>query len=165
MKVGSKAAGWTTRFHRTRSIVLLSPIVLIAAFHAVILLRRVGDASITRPMVLAQWAFAAVLLIAALVARRALARSGGRRLAILFWLLVAILHLAPAGERYFNTREDVALLVEAGVVSVPVIVVLALGKRSDITAPAEWGWTALAILAFAPFTPAACCGDRAPPRF
>jgi hypothetical protein len=156
--------GGGARFKRLRTIVLAAPVVLIVALHAVMLLRRVGDSSITRPVVLAQWAFAAVLLAAALFVRRALSRNGGRRAAIIFWLFVAILHLAPAGERYFDLRQDAALLVEVGLVAVPAIVILASRQRSD-SIQAQSGWIGIDLLAFAPFSSAVCFGDRAPPRF
>ena len=69
--------------------------MLLAAFHGALLLRHVEDASIARPMVLARWAFAIALLAAAFIARRFFS---GRRVVIVFWLLVAVLHLVvPAG--------------------------------------------------------------------
>ena len=164
MTTGGRATRREARLKRLRTIALAAPVVLIVALHAVILLRRVGDASITRPVVFGQWAFAAVLLAAALFVRRALSRNGGRRAAIIFWLFVAILHLAPAGERYFNLREDAALLVEVGLVAVPAIVILASRQRSD-DVPTQSGWIGIDLLAFASFSSAVCFGDRAPPRF
>lgn len=164
MTTGGGPTRWEGRFKRLRTIAFSAPIVLIVALHAVILLRRVGDASITRPVVLAQWTFAAVLLAAALFVRRALSRNGGRRAAIIFWLFVAILHLAPAGERYFNIREDAALLVEVGLVAVPAIVILA-SRQDSGDVPTQSGWIGIDLLAFAPFSSAVCFGDRAPPRF
>lgn len=164
MNTGGAATRWEARFRRFRTIALAAPVVLLVALHAVMLLRRVGDASITRPAVLGQWAFAAVLLTAALFVRRALSRNGGRRAAIIFWLFVAVLHLAPAGERYFNLRQDAALIVEVGLVAVPAIVILASRQRSG-GVQAQSGWIGIDLLAFAPFSSAVCFGDRAPPRF
>jgi hypothetical protein len=143
----------------------LLPVVLLVAFHAAVLLRRVGDASILRPAVLAQWAFAAVLLVAALFARRTLTRNGGRRAAIVFWILVAVLHLAPAGEGYFNSRENVALLVEVGIAAVPVVVILATRRGPVRAAKLQSGWVVTGFLTPPTFSPATCCGDRAPPLF
>jgi hypothetical protein len=164
MTTGAEATRWDARFKRLRAVALAAPIVLIVVLHAVILLRRVGDESITRPVVLGQWAFAAVLLTAALFVRRALSRNGGRRAAIIFWLFVAILHLAPAGERYFDLRQDAALLEEVGLVAVPAMVILASRQRSD-DVQAQSGWIGIDLLAFAPFSSAVCFGDRAPPLF
>ncbi len=164
MNMGGGSTRWQARFRRFRTIALAAPVVLLVALHAVMLLRRVGDASITRPAVLGQWAFAAVLLTAVLFVRRALSRNGGRRAAIIFWLFVAVLHLAPAGERYFNLREDAALLVEVGLAAVPAIVILASRQRSG-DVQAQSGWTGIDLLAFAPFSSAVCFGDRAPPLF
>ncbi len=65
MTTGGGSTRWEARLKRFRTIALAAPIVLIVALHAFLLLRRVGDASITRPVVLGQWAFAAVLLAAA----------------------------------------------------------------------------------------------------
>ena len=103
MTTGSGATRWEGRFKRLRTIALSAPVVLIVALHAVILLRRVGDASITRPVVLGQWAFAAVLLAAALFVRRALSRNGGRRRATASddvptqsgWIGIDLLAFAP----------------------------------------------------------------------
>lgn len=164
MTTGGGASRRETTSKRLRTIALAAPVVLLVALHAFMLLRRVGDASITRPVVLGQWAFAAVLLTAALFVRRALSRNGGRRAAIIFWLFVAILHLAPAGERYFDLRQDAALLVEVGLVAVPAIVILAT-RPGSADVPTQSGWMGIDLLAFAPFSSAVCFGDRAPPRF
>jgi len=112
MKTGAAPA---RAFERFRWIAILTPAVFLIAFHAVLLLRRLGDASITRPSVLGRWTFAIILLVAASIARRFFS---GRRVAIAFWLLVAVLHLAiPVADR---SVEDVALLVAA----LPALIVL-----------------------------------------
>ncbi len=166
MKTGAASPRSQARLSRFRSLVVSAPIIFLAAFHAAVLLRRIGDASITRPLVLGRWAFAAALLILGFAARRVLARRGGRRVAIVFWLLVAVLHLViPAGEGYFDARDQVALLVEAGLVVVPASIVLAiLLNASAITAQGGSRWISADLIAFAPARSRTCHGDRAPPR-
>src|SRR3954454_10203923 len=99
---------------RLRWIAFAAPVVFLAAFHGALLLRHVADASIARPMVLGRWAFAAGLMAAAFMARRFFA---GRHVALIFWLLVAVLHLAiPAG----GSVNQAALLVAV----LPALIVL-----------------------------------------
>jgi hypothetical protein len=157
MRTGTASA---RRFQRLRWIALSAPIALLAAFHGALLLRRVGDASITRPMVLGRWAFAIALLAVVFIARRFFASS---RVVITFWLLVAVLHLAiPAGDRVFNGRENVALLVAA----LPALIVLSatfLNSRSAL-------WPASMLLhagpiGFVPLRLDPFHTGRAPPRF
>src|SRR3954454_11899189 len=103
---------------RLRWIAFAAPVVFLAAFHGALLLRHVADASIARPMVLGRWVFAAGLLAAAFIARRFFA---GRRVALIFWLLVAVLHLAmPAGGSVNNAALLVAVLPALIVVVVAV---------------------------------------------
>jgi hypothetical protein len=141
---------------RLRWIAISAPAVFLAAFHGALLLRHVGDASITRPMVLGRWMFAVALLAGSLIARRFLS---GRRVAIAFWLLVAVLHLAvPAGDRGV---DDIALLVAA----LPVLIILGgLPGSGDAPWPASLLRHADAI-GFVPLLLAPVQAGRAPPRF
>ena len=145
---------------RLRWIALTAPVVLLAAFHGALLLHRFGDASITRPMVLGRWAFAIVLLAAAFFARRSFS---GRRVVITFWLLVAVLHLAvPVGDRVFNARDEVALLVAV----LPALFVV--GAAAGTSASARWpAATRLpdVSIGFLPLPFDALQADRAPPSF
>src|SRR3954452_22427378 len=99
---------------RLRWIAFTAPVVLLAAFHGALLLRHVEDASITRPVVLARWAFAIALVAAAFFARRFFS---GRRVVIVFWLLVAVLHLAMPSGGVNNAALLVATLPALIVVS------------------------------------------------
>jgi hypothetical protein len=145
---------------RLRWIALGAPVVLLAAFHVALLLRHFADASIARPMVLGRWAFTIILLAAAFFARRVVS---GRRVVIIFWLLVAILHLVvPAGDRVFDAREDVALLVT---VLPALIVVSAAAVKS---ASARWPASMLRYdvsIGFVPLRLDPFHADRAPPSF
>jgi hypothetical protein len=157
MRTGTASA---RRFQRLRWIALSAPIVLLAAFHGALLLRRVGDASIARPMVLGRWAFAIALLAAAFFARRFLS---GRRAIITFWLLVAVLHLAiPAGDRIFDAREDIALLVAV----LPALIVVGASAGKPQSAP----WPASMLrydvsIGFVPLRLDPFHTGRAPPSF
>jgi hypothetical protein len=145
---------------RLRWIAFTAPVVLLAAFHGALLLHRFTDASIARPMVLARWAFAIVLLAAAFIARRFFS---GRHVVIVFWLLVALLHLVvPAGDRAFDAREELALLV--AVLPALIVVSTAAGK-CEIN-----GWPASTLLCdvsigFVPLRLDPFHADRAPPSF
>jgi hypothetical protein len=101
-------------------------IIALVAFHGFVLLRRVEDSSITRPLVLGRWAFAIALLIGVLLLRRLRVAGGGRRAAIVFWLLVAVLHLAvPADGNSLDAQRHLATLVEAALF-VPAAFMLAI---------------------------------------
>jgi len=156
MKTGAKTARWD----RLRLIAVVVPAIFLAAFHGALLLRRFTDASITRPLVLGRWAFAIALLAAAFIARRFFS---GRRVAIVFWLIVAVLHLAaPPADRLFDAREDAALFVAA----VPALLIL--GGHSKSSGDTTWSVSsgvAIDPIAFFPLPLATSAGDRAPPRF
>jgi hypothetical protein len=133
---------------------------LLAVFHGALLLRRVGDASITRPMVLGRWAFAIALLAAIVIARRFFA---GRRVVITLWLLVALLHVAvPAGERVFNARENVALL--AAVLPALIVASVVAVKSASATRPASMLRYDVSA-GFVPLRLDPYQAGRAPPRF
>jgi hypothetical protein len=100
------------------------------------------------------------LLVAAFFARRFFA---GRRVVITFWLLVAVLHLAlPAGDRVFDAREDLALLV--AVLPALIVVGAAAGKSQGALWPASMLLHAGPI-GFVPLRLDPFHTGRAPPRF
>jgi hypothetical protein len=141
---------------RLRWIALGAPVVFLTAFHGALLVRHFADASIARPMVLGRWAFTAVLLAAALIARKFLT---GRRVALIFWLLVAVLHLAiPAGGSVNNAALLVAVL--------PALIVL--GATAGNLRNAPWPASMLlhrASIGFVPLRLDPFHAGRAPPRF
>src|SRR4051794_6844907 len=145
-----------TASKRLRWIAFTAPVVLLAAFHGALLVRHVEDASITRPMVFARWAFAIALVAAAFIARRFFS---GRRVVIVFWLLVAVLHLVvPAG----GGVNGAALLVAA----LPALIVLGASSSSSRNRP----WPALMLgyvvpIGFLPLRLDPFHADRAPPSF
>ena len=126
---------------RLRWIAFSVPIVFLAAFHGALLLGRFADASITRPMVLGRWAFAITLVAAAFIARRFFR---GRRAVIIFWLLVAILHLTiPAG----GGSNNAALLAA----TLPALIVAGAAAGTSSTAP--WPASTLLLDVFIAFLP------------
>jgi hypothetical protein len=145
---------------RLRWIAFTAPVVLLAAFHVALLVHRFADASIARPMVLARWAFTIALVAAAFIACRFFS---GRRVVIVFWLLVAVLHLAvPAGDRVVNARDDVALLVAV----LPALIVA--GANAGKSASARWPASILlpdVAIGFLPLRLDFFQADRAPPPF
>jgi hypothetical protein len=96
----------------------LSPLVLggLVAFHAFLLVGRFADASIGHPEVLAQWLGALLLGGGALALRRQGSSLVSGRSALVFWLLVLLLHvgfgsgLAPTGVETGSSRELLLLL-------------------------------------------------------
>lgn len=165
MKRGAQSRGLRSRFDRLRLLALSIPILVLGALHAALLLRRISEASITSPAVLGRWAFALALLIAGLVIQRLPARRRGRRVVVVFWLLVAMLHLAlPTGGAFLDARDEVALLVEAGFAAAPVLIILAaLLHASGSMAPWQSRRLAIDLPSFAPFRSRSFHGDRAPP--
>jgi hypothetical protein len=145
---------------RLRLLAFGAPAVFLAAFHGALLLRHFADASITRPLVLGRWAFTLALLAAAFIARRFVS---GRHAVITFWLLVAVLHLAaPAGDRVFDAREDVALLV--AVLPALIGVSAILGGARSVLWPASMLIAGRSIV-FLPLRVDPFQTGRAPPRF
>lgn len=88
----------------------------LAAFHAALLAGRLADASIAHPEVLLQWVGALLLGVGAWALRRQGASLVSGRGALVFWLLVLLLHvgfgsgLAPTGEPTGSSRELLLLL-------------------------------------------------------
>jgi hypothetical protein len=152
------------RTYRLRSLIVAVPIVFLAAFHAILLIHRIDDASITHPLVAGRWIFAAALLIAVLAGRRVVSLRGRRAVAVVFWLLVAALHLAiPAGQGVFNATADIALIVEASLGTVPVLLALTVLLSASTIAIRAGTRRAAVLTASVPSRWPGCHGDRAPP--
>lgn len=80
---------------RGLSTALLFVVAALVLMHAAMLWQRLDDRSIARPEVAMRWIAAAAIAGAALLLRRV---STGSRAWVVFWLTVALLHLAgPAG--------------------------------------------------------------------
>lgn len=155
MKAGAASSRMRGRTNRLRWLMASASVAALTLFHAAVLYRRIEDASIQRPLVLGRWLFAAALLIAALAVRRLPMRRSGRRAVIVFWLLVALLHLAiPAGGQ----------IVDVMLAAVPAAIVIALltGDMPRV-APSGARWISIDRLPPALAACGACCGDRAPP--
>lgn len=96
----------------------LSPLALagLVAFHAVLLVERFADSSIAHPEVLAQWLGALLLGAGAMALRRQGNSLVSGRSALVFWLLVLLLHvgfgtgIALTGEEIGSSRELLLLL-------------------------------------------------------
>ena len=88
----------------------------LVAFHAALLAGRFADASIEHPGVLAQWVAAVLLGVAAVPLRRQGSSLASGRSALVFWLLVLLLHvgfgtgIALTGEEIGSARELLLLL-------------------------------------------------------
>lgn len=92
------ASRLVVRAGRALRVVLPLAVAVLAAFHALLLWRRVADLSLLEPAVALRWAGAALLLAALPLARRlGIPLLRGRR-AVVFWVVVVLLHvqLLPA---------------------------------------------------------------------
>jgi hypothetical protein len=100
------------------------------AFHLVLFAGRIADASIAHPEVLAQWLGALLLAAGALALRRRGVALGSGRSALVFWLLVLLLHvgfgsgLTPSGEVTGDAH--------------PLLLLLPLAALSVTAAAASW---------------------------
>lgn len=88
----------------------------LVAFHAALLVGRFADASIAHPEVVVQWLAALLLGVAAWALRRQGSSLFSGRSALVFWLLVLLLHvgfgtgIALTGEETGSSRELLLLL-------------------------------------------------------
>ncbi len=88
----------------------------LVVFHGALLAGRFADASIAHPEVIAQWVAAVLLCLGAVALRRQGRSLVSGRGALVFWLLVLLLHvgfgsgLAPTGEQTGSSRELLLLL-------------------------------------------------------
>lgn len=88
----------------------------IVSLHGLLLWQRCADATILEPLVLAKYLGAVLLLAGAFAYRRlAPARLQGRRAVLVFWLVVAMLHLvAPFSAETRNLEAEIVAFVELG---------------------------------------------------
>lgn len=113
----------------------------LVAFHIALFWRRIADATIQHPAVLARWIASALLIAAGLAAHRYLSRHWSRRRTLVFALLVLALHVGlPAEERIVGVGDLMSLAVDAtllaivtGLVATPIAIVSA---NSISSAPA-----------------------------
>ena len=88
----------------------------LVAFHAALLAGRFADASIAHPEVLAQWVAAVLLGMGAVALRRKGSSLLSGRSALIFWLLLLLLHvgfgtgIAHTGEEIGSSRDLLLLL-------------------------------------------------------
>lgn len=99
-------------FLRLGSLALALASLWLIGFHVAIFWNRLADATIAQPEVLARW-IGAALLIGAVLAFRRYGKLRGRHATVVFWLLVAILHVNVPAE------EQIVTLVQAGIVALP----------------------------------------------
>lgn len=106
-----------------RSALLRLIVAAVVLLHAILLWQRLDDRSIVRPEVAVRWIAAAAVAGAALLLRRA---SRGSRGWVVFWLVVALLHVAgPAG----------AAWTEAILAATPLLLFLVAAASAFIACP------------------------------
>lgn len=89
----------------------------LVAFHVALFWRRIADATIQHPAVLARWIASALLLAGAFAAQRYVSRHWSRRRTLVFALLVLALHVGvPAEERIVGMTDFVSVVADAAIV-------------------------------------------------
>ena len=138
-----------SRTSRGLSTALLFVVAALVLLHAVLLWQRLDDRSIARPEVAIRWIAAAVIAGAALLLRRVAAGSRGW---VVFWLTVALLHLAgPAG----------AILTQAVLTAAPLLLMFVAAAIGVACGNASFLCARTSRVACAPVI--ASVRDRAPP--
>jgi hypothetical protein len=102
---------------RIVSLTVGTAAVGLVGFHVALFWQRIADATISHPAVLMRWVASALLIGAALAARRYAAHYwSSRKTGFIFWMLVLLLHATvPADERLLTTHDVVSLVAEAGI--------------------------------------------------
>ena len=145
----------------------------LVVFHAALLAGRFADATIAHPGVMAQWVAAALLGVGAVALRRQGSSLVSGRSALVFWLLVLLLHIgfgtgiALTGEEIGSSRELLLLLPFAAFT-----ISAASAATRSATGRAGRPWelphsllgSRLRVPAFDPI-PAACSAGAGPARF
>ena len=159
------ASGSRQRWNRLRLVTYSLPLLVLVLFHATLLGRRLIDGSILHPAVIGRWGFGAALLVLFTVFRRSQSCRKDHRIAIIFWLLAAILHLGvPAGEQYADAPERLAVLVEAGLaIGTTIAVLSSVEATSRHARSAGFRWMAIEPPAPRSFEQFTDHSDRAPP--
>lgn len=113
---------------RIVSVGLALAALWLIAFHAALFFQRLSDSSLSRPGVAVRWGVS-VLLIAGLLVlqrfatRRVAARS--RHAVIVFWLLVALLHVGTsADDRLLTSANGFTTLTQIGLAALPAVLLL-----------------------------------------
>src|SRR5688572_6387520 len=126
---------------RLASFVVGFAVLVLALFHGALLWRRFLDASIVQPGVLWRW-LASALLVAGLVS----ARRRVRHTFLVFWLLVALLHVGtPVEQQVFDRTTRLGVVVQIGLSAVyPAVFLLVIAAAAIFTpAAASFDGTAL----------------------
>lgn len=107
----------------------------LVAFHGWLLFQRVADWSILEPAVLAKWGGAIALVAGTLLFQRFVPRQArGIRAAVVFWLLVLLLHIAP----FADVRELEAEVVSFAQLTLVVAVAWIVTRVTISPARSRW---------------------------
>lgn len=122
---------WPSRLERLRSglrIATVAVVTALVAFHGWLLAAQITDGRIADPWLVVRW-FAAVALVAALVAVRRGGASIWGRQGITIWVLAAVLHGPAVASHAGNAFDSLALpeVVVTSVLQVVASAVLAAG--------------------------------------
>ena len=110
-----------------RAVLRLCAVLVLVAFHAALFWERMADASILEPVILLKYVLALALLgVASSYKRWVPDALQGRRLALVFWLAVLLMHLVvPFGAGARSIDEEIVAIVEAGLTLPLALVVFA----------------------------------------
>lgn len=142
----------------------------LVVFHAVLLLERLADASIAHPEVLAQWVGALLLGAGAFALRRQGSSLLSGRSALVFWLLVLLLHVGfgsgvtVTGGETGSSHELLLLLPLATFAAFAATSGIREGARSYLAIPRNPVACGFRSLRFGP-SPASSSAGAGPNRF
>lgn len=141
---------------RTLSLTTLLLTVFLVASHVGLLWQRIENWSITEPEVMARWAVSALLGIAALYLRRMATTT--RRTWLIFWLIIAVLHVVAPSPSTTPTAATLAntILAVAPLFLLLIVVAAAVGHTARSSRFAHFA-------PFIGFAATASIRDRAPP--
>jgi hypothetical protein len=129
-------------------------------FHVTLFWRRMLDASITQPAVLARW-IASALLIAALLS----VRKRTRHLLLLALMLAALLHIGiPREHMQLGVSDDLASLVQVGLTAA-CGVLLSIAATASVASASIPVRPVISEVFVVRRRPAAIWRDRSPPTF
>ena len=155
---------------RSRRLLVIGAAAVLALLHVGVLWRRAADGTLLAPLVVAQWAVAAALVLTVVALRRRGVSVFKGRCGAAFWIVVALMHgmvALPGGPGLVGALGDapVTAAVPAGLGLVAGVLMLLAGVaivRSRSSLPRSGSRIAAPCLAFS-VGASSTIGPRAPP--
>jgi hypothetical protein len=113
---------------RAVSLGLTLAALWLIGFHAALFFQRLNDSSLARPGVAARWSVSVLLVAGLFIFQRFAARQRvlrSRHAVLIFWLLVAMLHVGTAADdRLLSLTSGFATVTQIGLAAAPAILLL-----------------------------------------